>query len=156
MAPLVAALMGKGLTLLADAVLAKGKDVIEDKLGIKLDTASSLDLQKAQFQHEEFLLQIVKEGREQELKYQQTQEEAVTKRWESDMMSDSWLSKNIRPVVLIYLLTAYTIFSLGSVFKLDISPAYVSLLGEWGMLVMGAYFGGRSLEKIVALKEIKK
>jgi hypothetical protein len=64
------------------------------------------------------------------------------------MNSDSWLSKNIRPMTLIYILTAYLAMALldGAGFK--IAEAYVTLLGQWGMLVMGAYFGGRTLEKL--------
>lgn len=74
---------------------------------------------------------------------------AVSERWQADMASDSWLSKNIRPMTLVYILTAYLLFAIldGAGFK--ISESYVQLLGQWGMLVMTAYFGGRTAEKIV-------
>lgn len=77
-----------------------------------------------------------------------TEQTAVSDRWRADMASDSWMSKNVRPVVLIYILTAYTILALLSGAKFNVAPAYVELLGQWGMLVMTAYFGGRSAEKI--------
>ena len=76
---------------------------------------------------------------------------AVTDRWQADMQSDSWLSKNIRPGTLVYILTAYLGFAIADGFGFRISESYVQLLGQWGMLVMTAYFGGRSAEKIVGV-----
>ena len=76
---------------------------------------------------------------------------AVTDRWQADMQSDSWLSKNIRPATLVYILTAYLGFAIADGFGFRISESYVQLLGQWGMLVMTAYFGGRSAEKIVGV-----
>ena len=74
----------------------------------------------------------------------------VTKRWESDMTSDSWLSKNIRPLSLAFLtLTLFIYIILDSAlegFKID--SEWVSLLGNLLMLVYGGYFGARTLEKI--------
>lgn len=77
------------------------------------------------------------------------EQENVTKRWEADMANTSWLANNIRPLTLIYLLTAYTGFAVASIFDYDTKSSYVELLGQWGMLVMSAYFGGRTLEKIM-------
>lgn len=76
---------------------------------------------------------------------------AVTDRWQADMQSDSWLSKNIRPGTLVYILTAYLGFAIADGFGFRIAESYVNLLGQWGMLVMTAYFGGRSAEKIVGV-----
>ena len=72
----------------------------------------------------------------------------LTERMKADMASDSWLSKNIRPMVLIFLLTAYSGFAIASIFNYETRGAYVELLGQWGMLVMSFYFGGRTMEKI--------
>ena len=72
----------------------------------------------------------------------------VSRRWEADMSSDSWLSKNIRPMTLIFLLVAYSGFAIASIFEYETRGAYVELLGQWGMLVMSFYFGGRTMEKI--------
>ncbi len=89
------------------------------------------------------------------------QEQELTKRLEADMKSDSWLSKNIRPLTLIFVLSLYTAFSLtdGNIGSFNITDAYVKLLGEWGMLIMSFYFGGRSVEKVmdkISLKRDKK
>jgi len=77
---------------------------------------------------------------------------AVSERWQADMASDSWLSKNIRPMTLVYILTAFILMSVLDGFGFHISEAYVNLLGQWGMVVMTAYFGGRTLEKIMGKK----
>jgi hypothetical protein len=69
------------------------------------------------------------------------------------MASDSWLSKNVRPGTLVYLLTAYLIFALLDGAGYKISESYVSLLGQWGMLVMTAYFGGRTVEKVMEMRK---
>jgi len=72
----------------------------------------------------------------------------LTERLKADMVSDSWLSKNIRPMVLIFILLAYTGFAVASMFDFETRGNYVELLGNWGMVVMSFYFGGRTFEKI--------
>jgi len=72
----------------------------------------------------------------------------LTERLKADMVSDSWLSKNIRPMVLIFILLAYTGFAVASMFDFETRANYVELLGNWGMVVMSFYFGGRTFEKI--------
>ena len=74
---------------------------------------------------------------------------AVTERWQADMASDSWLSKNIRPMTLIAIFVAYFLFASLSAANINVNEAYVKLLGEWGQLIMLAYFGGRTAEKIM-------
>ena len=76
----------------------------------------------------------------------------LTERLKADMGSDSWLSKNIRPMTLIFILLAYSTFAMMSAFDLNTNQAYVELLGQWGMLIMSFYFGGRTLEKIMDMK----
>ena len=85
---------------------------------------------------------------ELELEFYKTEQNNLTARMEADMKSDSWLSKNIRPMVLIFLLIAYSGFAIASIFDYETRGAYVELLGQWGMLVMSFYFGGRTMEKI--------
>ncbi len=85
---------------------------------------------------------------ELELEFYKTEQNNLTDRLKADMASDSWLSKNIRPMVLIFLLVAYSGFAIASIFNYETRGAYVELLGQWGMLVMSFYFGGRTLEKI--------
>lgn len=167
MIPIVASLLGtlaeNGLGLLSSAIQAKGKQVVEEKLGVKISDNPSpeevVKLRQLQFEHEEKLLAlgIEKAKLEQEelqalLAAQANQDNNVTKRWEADMTSDSWLSKNIRPMTLIYLLGAYTLFALLDGGGYKIAEAYVTLLGQWGMLVMTAYFGGRTVEKVMELR----
>ena len=79
----------------------------------------------------------------------------TTERWSADMSSDSWLSKNIRPMSLIAIFTGYFTFAMMSAFGHNANEAYVQLLGNWGMLVFGAYFGSRSLEKIAEIRSRK-
>jgi hypothetical protein len=85
---------------------------------------------------------------EMELEYYKIEQNNLTDRLKADMASDSWLSKNIRPATLIFLLLAYSGFAVASIFGWETRGAYVELLGQWGMLVMSFYFGGRTMEKI--------
>ncbi len=98
------------------------------------------------------LTKIQQEGKLAELNADNVEAQELTKRMQADMASDSWLSKNIRPMTLIYILTAYLALALFDAFGLDISDNFVSLLGQWGMLVMSFYFGGRTLEKVMDMK----
>lgn len=80
----------------------------------------------------------------------------LTDRLKADMGSDSWLSKNIRPMTLLLILGGYFTFAMMSAFNYDTNKSYVELLGQWGMLVMSFYFGGRTLEKIMDMKATKQ
>lgn len=102
------------------------------------------------------LTKIQNEGKLAELNADNIENQELTKRLEADMKSDSWLSKNIRPMTLLIILAGYFIFAFMSAFGLDANEAYVSLLGQWGMLIMSFYFGGRTLEKIVDMKKGKQ
>jgi hypothetical protein len=81
-----------------------------------------------------------------------TEQNNLTDRMKADMASDSWLSKNIRPLTLVYILIAYFALAVLDASVLDIADSFVELLGQWGMLVMSFYFGGRTLEKIMDMK----
>jgi hypothetical protein len=80
----------------------------------------------------------------------------ITKRWEADMSSDSWLSKNIRPLALIAIFMAYFLFTAMSAFGYNAQESYVNLLGSWGQIVFLAYFGGRTVEKVMEMKAKKE
>jgi hypothetical protein len=84
-----------------------------------------------------------------------TEQNNLTDRLKADMGSDSWLSKNIRPMTLIFILLAYFIFAMMSAYGMSANEKYVELLGQWGMLIMSFYFGGRTLEKIMDMKAKK-
>lgn len=88
-------------------------------------------------------------------KLYETEQTGVSDRWKSDMASDSWLAKNIRPLTLAYILSAYLALAALDGVGFKVAEAYVTLLGQWGMLVMSAYFGGRTLEKIVDMRTNK-
>ena len=78
----------------------------------------------------------------------------ITDRWNSDMKSDSWLSKNTRPMTLIYLTLSMTIFIvLDSTVILEINTGWVSLLEALLITVYVAYFGSRGAEKITKIKK---
>lgn len=108
---------------------------------------------KAKAQQE--LIKLQQEGRLAELNADNIEAQELTKRQQADMASDSWLSKNIRPMTLIAILGGYFIFASLSAGGVEIKEAYVKLLGEWGMLIMSFYFGGRTLEKIIDMKSKK-
>lgn len=90
-----------------------------------------------------------------ETKLFEIEQNNLTDRLKADMASDSWLSKNIRPLTLIAILTGYFTFAMMSAFGKDTNQNYVELLGQWGMLIMSFYFGGRTLEKIIDMKAKK-
>ena len=170
MIPIVASVLGSlaenGLGLLSSALQAKGKEVVENTFGIKIpDNPNPEDIAKLrqlQYEHEERLLELGIEKAKMELAELQViadvsknENNNVTERWSADMSSDSYLSKNIRPLTLIFILLAYFTFAMLSVFELETRGAYVELLGQWGMLVMTAYFGSRGVEKVMEIRSKK-
>ena len=82
--------------------------------------------------------------------YEIEMEKNITSRWEADMKSDSWLSKNVRPLVLIFLVvcTMLIIFVDAGKLNFNVKDSYIDLLQLVLITVIGAYFGGRSLEKV--------
>ena len=84
------------------------------------------------------------------LDYESKMQEQVSARWNADMASDSWLSKNIRPLTLIFLIisTVLLIFVDAGKISFTVKDSWVDLLQLVLITVVGAYFGGRSLEKI--------
>ena len=166
MIPIVASLLGtlaqNGLGLLSSAIQAKGKEVVENALGVKISDNPSPEevskLRQLEHEHEERLLEKAKlEMAELELLAKAAQADAdnITDRWQADMSSDSWLSKNIRPMSLIAIFTMYSVFAMMSAFGYNANESYVQLLGNWGMLIMGAYFGGRTIEKLAEMRSAK-
>ena len=77
-------------------------------------------------------------------------QEQVTRRWEADMKSDNWLSKNIRPLICIFLTAMFVVMSIfdGNAGGFKIAPAYIPIYQTLLITVYGAYFAGRSIEKI--------
>jgi hypothetical protein len=106
--------------------------------------AAQLELQK-----------LAQDGKLAELQADMNEANNISDRWKADASTDSYLAKNIRPLTLIFILAVYTFFAFMSMLGHETRGAYVELLGQWGMLVMTAYFGGRSLEKIMDRKSEK-
>ena len=81
--------------------------------------------------------------------YEVQMEKEISSRWNADMKSDSWLSKNVRPLVLIFLIicTMLLIFIDAGTINFEVKSSWVDLLQLVLITVIGAYFGGRSLEK---------
>ena len=102
------------------------------------------------------LLEMQQKGELAKLQADMNEQDNLTKRAEADMKSDSWLSKNIRPMTLIFILLTYTVFGMMSAWEIEVNNNYVELLGQWGMLIMSFYFGGRTLEKIMDMKAKEK
>jgi uncharacterized membrane protein (DUF106 family) len=102
------------------------------------------------------LLEMQQNGELAQLNADVTEQHELTERLKADMGSDSWLSKNIRPMTLVFILITYTAFGLMSAWDIEVNNNYVELLGQWGMLIMSFYFGGRTLEKILAMKKGKE
>jgi hypothetical protein len=102
------------------------------------------------------LLEMQQNGELAQIAADTAEQQELTKRQQADMLSDSWLSKNIRPMTLLFILGGYFIFAMMSAFNLDTNRAYVELLGQWGMLIMSFYFGGRTLEKIMDMRSKNK
>lgn len=89
-------------------------------------------------------------------KLYEVEQENITDRWRSDMGSDSWLSKNIRPMSLIAIFVAFFLFTMMSAFGYNAQESFVNLLGQWGQIIFLAYFGGRTVEKLADMKMNKK
>jgi hypothetical protein len=86
----------------------------------------------------------------EELRYDMIEMEETTKRWQSDMMSDSWLSKNVRPLSLAFLTLSLFLYIIldSSLEGFKIDSGWIDLLSSLLLLVYGGYFGMRSAEKI--------
>ena len=90
-----------------------------------------------------------------ELEHDVIEMQEITKRWESDNLSDSWFSKNVRPISLIFLTVSLFIYIIldSSIEGFKVDEAWVDLLSSLLLLIYSAYYGGRSLEKIQNIKK---
>ena len=125
--------MSKLLDLLGGGVVKQVGDVLDNL------TTSKEEKLEAQRKIKEVLIQAEANAQEQ-----------VTRRWEADMKSDNWLSKNIRPLVCIFLTIIFVTLSMfdGNLGGFEIDEAYIPIYQTLLITVYGAYFAGRSIEKI--------
>jgi hypothetical protein len=120
---------------------------IAEKISGIIDKHTFSKVEKAQFE---------KEMEEIFIKAELDLEKEITNRHAADMQSDSWLSKNIRPMLTIFSLVLYTLFALidGNIGEFNIANQYVDLLGQIVIMSLGFYFTSRGIEKTA--KIIKK
>ena len=125
--------MSKLLDILGGGVIKQVGDVLDNL------TTSKEEKLAAQQKIKEVLVQAEANAQEQ-----------VTRRWEADMKSDNWLSKNIRPLICIFLTAMFVVISIfdGNAGGFTIAPAYVPIYQTLLITVYGAYFACRSLDKI--------
>jgi hypothetical protein len=154
LSPLVKGLFENGLNLLGNAIVAKGKEKVEETLGIKLPDEGvpltpeqAAHLREVQFEHEERLLELGIDKEKVKLEGEKVAQEAVTKRWEADMLSDSWLSKNIRPLAFAHTLVVFDLLLAAALFGKVIPEGYLALVGSLLTTMVAAYFVGRTIEK---------
>jgi hypothetical protein len=121
-----------------------------DKLIPDPEAKAKAQLELAQMQQNGELQRMADETKRMEI--EQTN---VSQRWQADMGSDSWLSKNVRPMTLVYILTAYLVLAIMDGFGFKVAESYVQLLGQWGIVVFGAYFGSRAIEKVTSIRSRK-
>ena len=128
------------MSILGSIFSGGAKDLVEGVGGVIDDLHTS----------EEEKLDAERKVKELVSSYQSTLEKEISSRWNADMNSDSWLSKNVRPLVLVFLVisTVLMIFIDAGTINFTVEPKWTDLLQLVLITVIGAYFGGRSLEKV--------
>jgi len=126
--------------MLGNLLSGGGADLVKNVGGVIDDLHTS----------EEERLEAERKIKEIIANYEVEMEKNITSRWEADLKSDSWLSKNVRPLVLIFLIvcTMLLIFIDAGALNFEVKSTWVDLLQLVLITVIGAYFGGRSLEKV--------
>ena len=135
------------------SILSGGIDTVIESVGKAADSILTSDEERLILRNELARIQLESKYKQDELELQFDKE--ISERHKNDMNSDSWLSKNIRPLTLIFILVMYSLLSISSGFDFTVTQAYVELLGQWGIVIMTFYFGGRSLEKIKSISKDK-
>jgi len=122
-------------------LLSGGASKLIDSVGGVLDNLTTSKEEK---------LEAERKIKELMANYEIEMEKNISSRWEADLKSDSWLSKNVRPLVLIFLIvcTMLLIFIDAGALNFEVKSSWVDLLQLVLITVIGAYFGGRSLEKV--------
>jgi len=141
------------------SLISGGVDKIVDSVGTAIDRVVTSDEERLKLQNELVQIKLVAEleAKKMELDADAKVEAEVSARWASDMASDDLWAKKVRPFSLVFLMLAVTAFALldGNFFTFVIKPAYIDLFQALLMLVFGAYFGSRGLEKITQIRAKK-
>ena len=121
-------------------IFSKGAKELVEGVGGVLDNLTTTKEEKLEAQHK--IQKLVSD-------YETKMEQNITDRWKADMNSDSWLSKNVRPLVLIFLVvsTVLMIFIDAGTIAFEVEAKWTDLLQLVLITVIGAYFGGRTMEK---------
>jgi hypothetical protein len=135
--------------MLLDSILGIGNKLI-DKLIPDPEAKAKAQMDLAKMAQDGELAKMANET-----KLYEVEQTAITDRWTADMGSDSWLSKNIRPMALIAIFVAFFLFTMMSAFGYNAQESYVQLLGQWGQIIFLAYFGGRTVEKLADMRSKK-
>ena len=135
-------------------IFSSSVGTVVDSVGSAIDKLVTSDAEKLALKNELIKIQTDAKLKEQEIDIQYAME--ATKRQSNDMQSDSWLSKNIRPMTLIFILVMYSLLSIASGLEFEVTESYVNLLGQWGILIMSFYFSGRTIEKVSSIIKDKK
>jgi len=132
--------------MLLDSILGIGNKLI-DKLIPDPEAKAKAQMDLAKMAQDGELAKMANDT-----KLYEVEQTAITDRWTADMGSDSWLSKNIRPMALIAIFVAFFLFTMMSAFGYNAQESYVQLLGQWGQIIFLAYFGGRTVEKLADMR----
>ena len=135
--------------MLLDSILGIGNKLI-DKLIPDPEAKAKAQMNLAKMAQDGELAKMANDT-----KLYEVEQTAITDRWTADMGSDSWLSKNIRPMALIAIFVAFFLFTMMSAFGYNAQESYVQLLGQWGQIIFLAYFGGRTVEKLADMRSKK-
>lgn len=122
------------------------------KVGEAVDSLVTSDEERLKLRNE--LIKLQAEVKLKEVELENKYQEQITKRWEADSTSESWLPRNIRPLSLAYMLGVITImaFSDGNIGEFTIDNAYVELFQTLMVVSFTAYFGGRTIQKLKNVK----
>ena len=137
-------------------ILANGVDKIVDSVGNAIDKNITTDHErlKAHNELEKIKLEAAMSAARLESEVIAKAEDAVSARWAADMNADEPIAKKVRPYSLIYLLVVVTLLAVldGNLIGFEVKEAYTSIFQALLMLVFGAYFGSRGLEKIAQIR----
>jgi hypothetical protein len=137
-------------------ILSGGVDKIVDSVGAAIDRNVTTDHERLKIQNEleKIKLDAAQQALKLEAELELKMEESVTSRWQADMSSDEPIAKKVRPYSLVYLLVVVSILSVidGNLLSFTVKDVYIELFQALLMLVFGAYYGGRTIEKVMKRK----
>ena len=137
-------------------LISGGVDKLVAATGEAIDRVVTSDEERLKLQNELVQIKLAAEldAQKMELEADAKVEAEVSARWTSDMASDDKWAKRVRPFSLVFLMFSVTVFALfdGNLLEFTLKPAYIDLFQALLMLVFGAYFSARTLEKVMGVK----